>query len=89
LENRIDRALEHEDFPAVPLNDDSELDSVRLRLAKGSGRCVEPLFALAVHAVLDLGIDLDLAATTLALDSGLLGVWCENGRVRKEVVGAL
>jgi hypothetical protein len=88
LEDRLDRPLEREDFPAVPLNDDSELDTVRLRLRKGSGRSVEGLYALAEHAVVDLGVDLDLTATTLGLDSGLLGVWCENGRVRREALRA-
>jgi len=88
LEDRLDRALARDDFSSVPLNDDSELDSVRLRLRKGSGRCVEPLFALAAHPVLDLGIGQDLAATTLGLDSALLSTWCENGRVRREAIRA-
>jgi hypothetical protein len=37
LEDRLDRRLTPDDFLAVPLNDDSELDSVRLRSRKRSG----------------------------------------------------
>jgi hypothetical protein len=88
LENRLDRALEREDFPPLVVNDDSELDSVRLRLRKGSGRCVEPMYALAQHAVADLGVGLDLAAMTLGLDCALLATWVENGRVREEAMRA-
>ena len=52
LEDRLGRVLEPDDFKRVPLNDDDELDSIRLRLRKGSGRFTEPLFQQAVRAVL-------------------------------------
>jgi hypothetical protein len=88
LEDRLDRALEREDFPPLVVNDDSELDTVRLRLRKGSGRCTEALYVLAQHAVLDLGIDQDLAATVLGLDSGLLSTWVSNAGIREEAMRA-
>jgi hypothetical protein len=88
LEERIGRELEHDDFRNLPLNDDRELDSVRLRLRKGSGRCSEPLYVLARDAVTDLGVDLELVATKLDLEPGLLRQWVENKRVAQEVLSA-
>jgi hypothetical protein len=85
LEERIDRLLEPADFPPLPLNDDHEVDTVRLRIRKGSGRRTEELYGLAQHAVLDLGIDLDQAATTLGLDRALLGVWVDGRRINREI----
>jgi len=87
LEDRLGRELQRSDFTAVPVNDDHPTDSVRLRLAKGSGRCVEGLYLLARHAVVDLGVDVDLAASTLGLESSLLSVWVNNERMMAEVAG--
>jgi hypothetical protein len=84
LEDRLDRVLEPEDFPPLPLNDDEEMDTVRLRLRKGSGRATAALYAIAEKAVLDLGADLDEAAASLGLDAALLGHWVAGGRLNRE-----
>lgn len=85
LEDRLDRALEPEDFPAFPLNDDHELDSVRLRVRKGSGRNSEALYELAVAAVVEVGRDEREVAESLRLELGLLRVWVTNARVAADV----
>jgi hypothetical protein len=85
LEDRLGRELEPADFTPLPVNDDEETDSVRLRLARGSGRRTEALYHLATIAVVDLGVAPDLAASALELDGALLETWCENRRfARKE-----
>lgn len=82
VEDRLARVLEPADFPALPLNDDAELDTVRLRLRKGSGRRTYELYELATRAVVDLGADLDDAAERLGLEVGLLRVWVDGRRAR-------
>jgi hypothetical protein len=74
LEERLDRRLDADDFVRVPLNDDSEFDSVRLRVRKGSGRCTEPLYRWAVVAVVDLGRDQGEVAAALGLEPLLLAI---------------
>jgi hypothetical protein len=88
VESRIGRALEPDEFSPVPLNDDDPCDSVRLRMAKGSGRRTAPLYALAGNAVIDLGVDLDTAATALGLDPSLLSTWVSNQRFNEEAIHA-
>ena len=85
LEERLGRPLVPDDFPPLPLNDDEDVDSIRLRVAKGSGRCVYRLYALAANAVIDLGVDPDKASASLGLTRGLLDVWVGNGRIVREV----
>ena len=89
LEERLDRVLEPDDFPPLPLNDDEETDSVRLRTRKGSGRQTEPLYSLATNAVLDLCVDVDVAAQALRLDAGLLGVWVEGLKFSREALAEI
>jgi hypothetical protein len=84
LEDRLGRELEPADFTQLPVNDDEETDSVRLRLAKGSGRRTEALYDLGAIAVVDLGVAPDLAASRLELDGPLLETWCENRRFVRE-----
>jgi hypothetical protein len=86
VEQRLGRELESEDFPALPVNDDADTDSVLLRLRKGSGRAVEGLYVLAKHAVADLGVDVGLAASALGLESSLL-LACVNNDISTEVRG--
>jgi hypothetical protein len=88
LEVHLGRELQPEDFPPVILNDDHPTDSVRLRLRKGSGRAVEGLYLLAARAVVDLGVNADLAASTLGLESSTLSVCVNNARMMAEVAGA-
>lgn len=78
LEERLGRDLVAEDFPALPANDDHEMDSVRLRTRKGSGRCVEDLYELGTAAVLDLGVDVAVVASKLGLEVSLLATRVEN-----------
>jgi hypothetical protein len=85
LEDRLDRSLEPADFPAFPLNDDNELDSVRLRVRKGSGRNSEALYKLATAAVVDVGRDEQEVAGLLCLDLGMLRVWVSNARIAAEI----
>lgn len=85
LEERLGRPLVPDDFGAIPLNDDREIDTIRLRLAKGSGRCVEALYDLATKAVVNLGVDPDVAAESLGLDRDLLDVWVEHAQMVREV----
>jgi hypothetical protein len=88
LEERIDRALVASDFPAVPINDSREVDTVRLRVAKGSGRCSEPMYEMAAVAVAELGADVDSAATMLGLSPSLLETWVQDRREAMEVLSA-
>jgi hypothetical protein len=85
LEDRLDRCLERDDFQPLPLNDDREVDSVRLRVRKGSGRQTLELYGFGRHAV-ELGADIDEVADRLGLDRGLLNTWVENARFAREVV---
>jgi hypothetical protein len=89
LEERLGRQLVPEDFPALPLNDDHETDSVRLRTRKGSGRCVERLYGLGVKAVLDLGVDAAVVAARLGLDGPLLGTWVDNAKFNREALAEI
>jgi hypothetical protein len=89
VEERLDRALEPDDFPPLPLNDDEETDSVRLRTRKGSGRRTEPLYTLATAAVMDLGTDVDVAAERLGLSAELLAIWVENTKFNREVLAEI
>lgn len=79
LEERVDRVVEPADFPPIPLNDDVETDSVRLRVRKGSGRSTYALYGLAQRAILDLGVNLNTAASALGLDASLLAIWVDGG----------
>lgn len=89
LEERLGRGLTPDDFPPIPSNDDNRIDTVRLRNAKGSGRATEPLYMLAVDAVLDLGADPELAARRLDLDLAMLKLWIENTRFNAAVGAAV
>jgi hypothetical protein len=86
LEARIDRVLEPEDFPPLPLNDDDEHDSVRLRERKGSGRATEGLYVVGADAVVDLGADVEKTAKLLRVDPDCLAVWVSNRRLNVEVL---
>jgi hypothetical protein len=85
LEDRLGRELEPADFTPLPVNDDQETDSVRLRMARGSGRHTEALYHLATVAVVDLGVAPDLAASSLELDGKLVETRCKNRRFALEV----
>lgn len=89
LEERLERPLLPADFPPLPLNDDDEHDSVRLRVRKGSGREVEALYALASNAIVDLGVDVAAAAEALRLDAGLLEVWVGGRRQNEEFLAEI
>lgn len=80
LENRLGRELVPDDFPPLPVNDDEECDTVRLRIAKGSGRNVTGLYQLATVAVVDLGVTAELAASALRLDPRLVRHWVDGER---------
>jgi hypothetical protein len=80
LERRIGRLLEPDDFPPLPLNDDEECDSVRLRTRKGSGRHTEALYQLALAAMLELGREASVAADALGLDAELLAARAKDLR---------
>jgi len=80
LEERVGRSLEPADFPPLPVNDDDETDSVRLRTRKGSGRRVEALYRLATDAVLNLGTDVDAAAAALEIDARVLALCVDQAQ---------
>jgi hypothetical protein len=84
LENRLGRELEPPDFPRLPINDDEEVDSIRLREAKGSGRCAHHLFEIAVEAVL-AGADAGMVAERLKLAPDVLAVWVKGARMKEEL----
>jgi hypothetical protein len=86
LEQRLGRTLEPEDFPPLPINDDDECDSVRLRTRKGSGRAVEALYALAAAAVVELGLDSAHVAEVLGLSGELLAVHIHGARLGRVLV---
>jgi hypothetical protein len=89
LEDRLDRLLAPEDFPAVALNDDHPTDSVRLRTRKGSGRRTEELYRIAVDAVLDLGVDLAATAATLDLDAAVLALAVDQAQFGRAVLAEI
>jgi hypothetical protein len=76
----LGRELGPGDFPPLPLNDDHETDTVRLRLAKGSGRVTKGLYALARDAVVELGCSREQVAQALRLDLGMLDTWVDHRR---------
>ena len=81
LEERLGRVLTPEDFLPLPVNDDDELDSVRLRTRKGSGRAVEALYRIATGAVLDLGVGSEALAEGLGIDGRVLEVRVDSANV--------
>lgn len=81
LEDRLGRELIPADFPPLPINDDRELDSIRLRMRKGSGRESQRLYALATGAVIDLGQTVENAAAALELEADVLAAWVDSARV--------
>lgn len=89
VEERLDRCLEPDDFPPLPVNDDDETDSVRLRTRKGSGRRVEALYRLATDAVLDLGANVDAAAAALGLDAGVLALCVDQARFGRAMLAEI
>jgi hypothetical protein len=89
LEDRIGRALVPGDFQPLPVNDDDERDTVRLRFAKSSGRQTAALYGLASRAVVNLGVDPQEAATALGLDVSLVGTWVESERTMRDLDGEL
>ena len=89
FEERLGRTLEPADFPPLPVNDDDETDSVRLRTRKGSGRRVEALYRLATDAVLDLGTDVDAAASALEIDAGVLALCVDQARFGRAVLAEI
>jgi hypothetical protein len=85
LEERLGRCLEREDFLAIPLNDDNECDSVRLRIRKGSGRDSEALYRMAAEAVVELGRDPVVVAGRLGLDARLVAARAETARMMAKI----
>jgi carbamoylphosphate synthase large subunit len=89
LEERIGRVLTPEDFLPLPVNDDDELDSVRLRTRKGSGRAVEALYQLGATAVLELGVDSANVAEVLELDGRLLAIRVDQARFSRRALAEI
>ena len=89
LEERLGRVLTPEDFTALPVNDDDECDSVRLRTRKGSGRAVEGLYQVGTTAVLELGVDSANVAEVLELDAKLLEVRVEGARFSRAALAGI
>jgi hypothetical protein len=89
LEERLGRVLVPGDFLPIPSNDDDELDTVRLRTRKGSGRRVEALYGLAAKAVLEFGLDSETVAEVLGLDVGLLEVHVDHSRFSRAALAEI
>jgi hypothetical protein len=62
------------------------MESVRLRMVKGSARSTEPLFAIARDAVVDLGVEPERAASVLGLEPGRVEVWVKHRRIMEEAL---
>jgi hypothetical protein len=72
LEERLGRRLVPADFPELPINDDEEHDSFRLRERKGSGRDSMERYMRGVVMVLDGGRDVEAVAAELDVSAHLL-----------------
>src|ERR1019366_2224390 len=89
LEERLGRVLTPEDFLPLPVHEDDELDSVRLRTRKGSGGAVEALYRIATGAVLDLGVGSEALAEGLGIDGRLLEVRVDSARLNRAALAEI